>query len=157
MSELPMTMLFHFIGFGMLFTAMLGGMILNNQSKKETDLSRKALLLRATKPIGLLSPVAVLLILITGIGNMHALGYSLFTVPWLPIKIALFLIASGLGIVFGAKSRKRAVLVAQMAEGKAAEGSEAQVAKMDSQLSFFFILQSVFLLVILILSVFKPM
>ncbi len=69
-----LTLLFHFIGFGLLVAIQVAGFILDSHYRKATDLQTKATLLRALKPIGLLSPIAIVLQLVTGIGNMHGIA-----------------------------------------------------------------------------------
>src|SRR5258706_288177 len=103
-------LLFHLIGFGLLATTAVAGLFLHLQYRKAPDLKAKAALLRAMRPIGLLSPVAVLILLVTGIGNMHAIGAGLLTLGWLTAKIIFFAMAVISGALVSIKSRQRSAL-----------------------------------------------
>lgn len=107
----------HLIGFAMLFTAGVSGWILNRQYASAPDFGTKGTILRAMRPIGLMSPVAILIMIITGIGNMHLLGVGIFTESWLALKLSFFLVAATTGVVFGARARARARLVGSLAKG----------------------------------------
>jgi len=147
------TLLLHFLGLGLLVTASAAGILLNRQYKKAEDLRTKALVLRAAKPIGLLSPVGMLVMLITGIGNMHALGVGMLTLGWLSAKLVIFAIAVVAGVMMGIISRKRGALVASMAAGQAGPDANQKLASYDSQVMFGYVLLPLLLLAILYLSV----
>lgn len=147
-------LLFHFVGLGLLVTAIVAGSILNRQYRKAPDLTTKATILRSLRPIGLLSPVGMLLMLVTGIGNMHELGYSALDLPgWLAYKIVFFAIAVISGVLFSVKSRRRAVLVQQLASGKAPADAEAMLDRQDRQITLFYVVLPLVFLVILALSI----
>jgi uncharacterized membrane protein len=151
-----LSMLLHFLGFGLLFSTLVAGWMLHGQYKKATDYSTKAIILRLLRPIGLLSPFGILLMVLTGIGNMHVRGLGLFTESWLSAKIVVFIIASINGLVFGARAGKRAKLISQLADGSAPQGTDAAINALDKQMRLFYLIQSVLLLIILILSIVKP-
>jgi uncharacterized membrane protein SirB2 len=149
-----LTLFFHFIGFGLLLTTTVAGYILNAQYKKAPDFQSKAIILRSMKPIGLLSPIALLLMLITGIGNMQMLGYTVLDLPgWLAYKIVLFAIAIISGIIFSVKSRKRATLVQEIASGKAPSNAQEMVGSYDKQINLFYFVLSILIIMILLLSI----
>jgi uncharacterized membrane protein SirB2 len=157
MELLHYSKLLHFIGIGIIFASLLGGLILHAQYRKAPDSNSKLIILKALRPIGLLSPVAVVVLLLSGIGNMEgSMTYGWFTTAWLSTKIVLFIIVAVSGIVFGVRSRKRGKLVTQIAEGNAPEGAETILASMDNQQRFFYIVQTALILTILALSVIKP-
>ena len=81
------SLFFHFVGIGLFFTILVAGTILEFQYRKTQSLEARETLLRALKPIGLLSPVATLIMLGSGIGNMTALGAGIFSMGWLTAKI----------------------------------------------------------------------
>jgi len=149
-------LLLHFLGFGLLFTTLVAGWLLNRQYKGAVDFSTKAVILKSMRPIGLLSPFAILLMLLTGIGNMQVRDLGLFTESWLSAKIVVFIIAAVNGIVFGVRARKRGKLIGQMAEGTAPQGTDKSIRSLDTQLQLFYVIQFVLLLIILILSIVKP-
>ena len=149
-------LLVHFLGFGLLFSTLVAGWILHGQYKNAKEFSTKAVILRSLRPIGLLSPIGILLMLITGIGNMHVRGLGLFSEAWLSTKIVVYAIASINGIVFGARAGKRGKLIGLMADGSAPQGTDKSVDALDRQLRLFYIIQFVLLLIILTLSIVKP-
>jgi hypothetical protein len=148
------SLFFHFIGFGLLLTTTVAGYILNRQYKKATDVEAKLVILRSIKPIGIISPIAMLLMLITGIGNMHSLGYTLLDLPgWLAYKIILFAIAFISGILFAVKSRKRVIVFQEIATGKSTTHGEQTMASYDQQINLFYLVSAVLLALILFLSI----
>ena len=149
-----LTLFFHFIGFGLLLTTTVAGYILNGQYKKAPDLPSKATILRTLKPIGLLSPIALLIMLITGIGNMQLLGYTVLDLPgWLAYKIILFVIAAISGVLFAVKSRKRAGLVIEMVSGKAPSDASDRLKAYDKQIGLFYLVLALLMIMILLLSI----
>lgn len=154
--ELQVTLLLHMIGLGMLFTTVYAGWLLNVQYKKADDWNTRAIILKNLRPIGLLSPIAVLIMLISGIGNMHAIHYGLFSERWLTLKILFFIVASGLGIYMGIVGAKRGKLVAQIAGGTAPQGSDIVAQQLASRQNVLAIVQFLVLLLILVLTIFKP-
>ena len=144
----------HFLGFGLLITVNVAGFILNNQYKKAPDIQSKSVILKSLRPIGLLGPVAVIVMLVTGIGNMQALGYGLLDAGWLTAKIMFFAIAAISGILFGAKAAKRGKLVQQMVSGTAPANADALLASYDRQIGLFHFVMPVLLLIILYLSIY---
>jgi len=145
---------FHFVGVGLLVTGIVAGSILNIQYKRAKDLQAKAIILRAIKPIGLISPFALLLMLVTGIGNMHSLGYTVLALPgWLAYKIILFVLAVVSGILFGILARKRGALIGQMAAGCAPPDADATLKGYDNQMFLSYLVLTILFLVILSLSI----
>jgi len=148
------TLILHLFGFGTLVTTTLAGFILDRQYRKAIDLPTKAMILKSARPIGLLSPFALLLMLITGIGNMHGIGVGLFDLAWLAYKIVFFAIAAMSGILFGLKARKRGALVQRMAAGNAPADAEQLLKGYDGQMTLFYIVMPLLLLLIVSLSIF---
>jgi hypothetical protein len=146
------TLLLHFIGLGLLTTTMVGGILLHRQYKNAPDLRAKALILKASRPFGLLSPIAMAIMLVTGIGNMHAIGAGLLTLGWLSAKITLFSVAFVAGIFLGVIARKRGVLVQAMSLGDAGPDAETRLASFDRTLVIGQALMPVLMLCILYLS-----
>jgi len=152
--EREISLFFHFIGFGLFVSLNVMGFILNSQYKKAPDLQAKGAILRIARPIGLLSPVAVLIMLITGIGNMHSLGYGPLDVGWLSAKLVIFVIAVILGAIGGAKMRKRGGLVASMISGSAPADAPRELEKLDKQISLTHIILPILLMCILALAIY---
>jgi hypothetical protein len=148
------TLILHFIGLGLLVSASAAGLILNKQYRKAADLKTKALILRAAKPVGLLSPIGMGISLITGIGNMHALGVGILDLGWLSAKLVFFAIAVVGGIIMSVASRKRGALVGAMAAGEAGPDAEKKLSSYDSQVMLGYVILPLLLLAILYLSVY---
>ena len=147
-------LLIHFLGFGLLVTINVAGIVLNSQYKRAPDLQTKATILRALRPIGLLSPLAILIMLVTGIGNMHFLGLGLLDMGWLTAKVIFFSIAAISGILLGVVSRKRGKLVGEMAAGKPPANANEMLASYDKQISLSSIVMPLLLVIILWLSIY---
>ncbi|MBI1807694.1 MAG: hypothetical protein HYR76_11645 [Ignavibacteria bacterium] len=149
-------MLLHLLGFGLLMTTLVAGVLLEIQYRKAKDLQAKAIILRPLRSIGLLSPIASLLLLVTGIGNMVVRQYTLFAPGWLTAKIIFYAFAVISGVIFGVKSRKRGALVKSMVEGSAPPNAEELLDTQTKQLTLFYVVMPIVLLIILALSVWKP-
>jgi hypothetical protein len=147
-------LLIHFLGFGLLVTINVAGFILNRQYKKAPDLQTKATILRVLRPIGLISPVAILIMLITGIGNMHFLGLGVLDMGWLTAKIIFFAIAAISGVLMGIVARKRGKLVGEMAAGRAPAEAEQALQSYDRQISLAYVVFPILLIIILWLSIY---
>ncbi len=149
-------MFFHLIGFGLIVTLLITGWLLHRQYTAAADFKTKTVILSSARSVGLLSPIAILVLLITGLWNMHLLGLGLFDEQWLGIKIVLFAIAAVNGIMFGIRSKKRGMLVAQLAQGTAPADSGSKLAGMDKSTFMFYVIQTILFTAILILTVWKP-
>jgi hypothetical protein len=146
------TLLLHFIGLGLLVTTLVAGIFIDMQYRKAPDLRTKALVLKTGRSFGLLGPIGTLTMLVTGIGNMHAIGAGLFTLNWLSTKIALFAVAAILGGIIGAISRKRGALVHAMSLNDAGADPGTRLASFDRFIGVALPVMAVLLLSILYLS-----
>ena len=144
----------HFFGFGFFVMILGASFIIERQYRKASDPQTKATLLGVMRPIGILSPFMVLLMLLTGIGNMHFLGYGLFDFGWLTAKVIFFAIAAVNGVMSGVHGRKRSMLVMQMAKGEAASDAETKLKEIDKQQWIFHFVNGILLLLIVSLSVY---
>jgi hypothetical protein len=144
----------HFFGFGLLVTINVAGFILHRQYLNAADLQAKAVILKASRPIGLLSPLALGIMLITGIGNMHSIGVGLLDLGWLTAKIGVFAVAAISGVLMGITARKRGALVGQMAAGKAPENASALLSGYDKQIGLFYVVLPLLLVLIVCLAVY---
>jgi len=148
------TLFIHFIGIGLLATSLFAGYILNRQYRRTSDPGSKAAILRSMKPIGLLSPIGSLIMLLSGIGNMHVLGYTLLDLPgWLAYKIVFFALALISGVIFGITSGKRGKLVQSMNAGSAPTGAEETLRGYDRQIGMFYPVIALLFGIILLLSI----
>jgi hypothetical protein len=148
------TLFFHFIGLGILCTTLVAGYILNRQYHRAPDLHTKSIILRSMKPIGLLSPLGSLIMLVTGIGNMQALGYTILELPgWLAYKIIFYALTVISGILFGITSGKRGKLLHLMVAGTAPENAETTIRSYERQISLFYPVLALIFVIILLLSI----
>ena len=148
------SLFFHFVGIGLFFTILVAGTILEFQYRKTQSLEARETLLRALKPIGLLSPVATLIMLGSGIGNMTALGAGIFSMGWLTAKIFFFALVVVSGLLFGIKSRKRGAIVRSMVRGEAPENTGERLQEYNKQLAMSYVAMMILLVIILGLSVY---
>ncbi len=158
MRAIHISLLLHFIGIGMLFTTLLAGWILEGAYRKAPDWPSRAFILKLLRPLGLLSPASIFLLLLSGIGNMTLsyTPYTLFSDTWLTLKLAIFVVAAVSGVVFGIRSAQRARLVGSMTAGSPPAGTEASIKSMDAMQRLFLVVQAIFILIILTLSIVKP-
>lgn len=155
---MPRLFLFlHLIGIGMVLTTIFAAPLFERSIRKASEKTVALSYQRLFRQIGLLSPFGSLIILFSGIGNMYFDGYTVFSHGWLTAKIILFavLVVNG-GMINPPLMRKRMRLLEQLVEGNAPEGVEEMLGKYNRQQSIFLLVQSAVILVILYLSVYKP-
>ncbi len=156
MLPLHVSLLVHFIGIGMLFTTIFAGWILNARARKAADWNSRLIILKLLRPIGLLSPAGIVVMLVSGIANMHFANLGLFSAAWLTLKLVFFTLAVISGVVFSVRGVQRTRLVEQFAAGGAPEGGERSLAALDRQQRIYFFVQTALIVIILALSIIKP-
>lgn len=149
----------HLLSFGVLVTTLLAGFILDRKLRSEKNLDLKIYVGTIARMIGLLSPLAALLLLLSGIGNIYnryaGATISWFQEGWLVAKIMFFALMLLNGVVYGPKlSRSRMNLLKAIRDQTAPPEAEKLLASVNRQLTLFYLVQTVLLLVILYLSVF---
>lgn len=148
--------LFHLIGLSMIGALLFAGPILERRFQKAETLDAKVTLLRVMKSVGLLSPLAVLLLIATGIGNMYFTGLGPFKAGWLTAKIIFVAIVIVNGAMTGARARNRGKLLERLARGENVPDALPQMQRYNKQQTMFYLTQWFLILIILVLSVFKP-
>jgi len=151
--------LVHLIGFGIVFTVILAGWILNRRFTHEEDPRTRLYVGGLMRTIGLLSPLAAAILLISGIGNIfHRYPDAMsrwFTEGWLVAKLIVFVVFLINGIIYGPRlARRRMALAKDITDGNSPKGAETDFALLNNQISLFYVVQIVLLLFILTLSVF---
>jgi hypothetical protein len=151
--------LLHLVGFGVLCTTLLAGFIVDRKLRSQADYSLKLYTSQIARTIGLLSPVAAILLLATGIGNIHnrypGTALDWFDEGWLVAKIILFAVTVLNGMIYGPRlTRNRTKLIKALAEQSAPANAEGLMRSYNTQITLFYLVQSVLLLLILLLSVF---
>jgi hypothetical protein len=111
--------------------------------------------------LGLLSPVAALILLITGIGNIHNLymgaPVAWYENSWLVVKIILFAVLLINGTLFGPMlSKSRMGAVKTLVENSSAMEHESKYASITKQVTIFYLVQTVLWFAIVYLSAFGP-
>ncbi len=150
--------LFHLIGFGLLFTTLFAGWLIERRTKKESDWDRKLYLTGLGRTFGILSPVAALILLLTGIVNIFnrygGTTIEWYTQGWLVAKVILFafLLVNG-GLLGPVIVRRRTKLIRSIIDKSANNDAEATVGVLNKNIATFYFVQFLLLLIILYLSV----
>ena len=150
MQELTMSL--HFVGMALLAGALIGGIVLNSQYKKAQDLRAKALILKGGRTFGFFGPAGTIVMIVTGIGNMHAFQAAFLPFGTLSAKIVVFAVTAILGSTLGAIGRKRGMLVHAMSLNDAPEGAQARLASYDRILGTGYMVMTILFLAVLWLS-----
>ena len=150
--------LFHLIGFGFVFTALLGGWILERRIRAEKEWNQKLFLGKVSRRFGFLSLISSIIMLLTGIVNIFNLRNGninlWYNEGWLIAKIILFAFLFINGAVFGPiLVRRRTKLMQVISEKTMPEDAEATVKIMNKNISTFYLVQFLLLIIILYLSV----
>jgi hypothetical protein len=151
--------LLHLIAFGLASALLTANIILERKLRAEPDWSRKVSLCRIMKTFSIISPIAIGLFLVTGIGNIHSryleAPEAWYTEGWLVAKIILFAILATNGILFGPKlAGRRTQLIHALSDKTASADAEQQLKAYNNQFSLFLMVQLILFLSILFLSVF---
>jgi hypothetical protein len=151
--------LLHLVGFSLVSALVVAGWILNNRFTKEPDLSLKLYVGGIARIFSYLSPIAALLLLATGIGNIYNLyggtSVSWYEEGWLVIKVILFGVMLVNGMLFGPlMTKKRITIVREIIERGANDEATKRLNELNGQMRWFFLVQTVLLLGILFFSAF---
>lgn len=150
--------IFHLIGFGLVFTALLGGWIIERRIRAEKDWNQKLYVGKINRRFGLLSPIASIVMLLTGIVNIFNLyngNNSLwYTEGWLIAKIILFAFLLINGAIFGPILIRRRTKLMQAFAGKTiTEDAEVTFRVLSTSITTFYLVQFLLLIIILGLSI----
>ena len=161
MNWLAVSLFFHLIGVGMIFTLLFAGPITEANFRWENDLRMKEHAAKLLRSIGLLSPFGALVLILSGIANMVVRNITfanLFgSAAWLGMKLVIFIVLLAMGMVMSPKTaRARAMLLDQMNQLNPPEDVNDKMAALNSKQTLFFLLNWVLVLVILLLTLFKP-
>lgn len=150
---------FHLIGFGILATTLLAGFIVDRKFRSEPDFNLKLNIAKISRTIGLLSPFAALLMLASGIGNIHnrylGSSQSWYDEGWLVAKIILYVVLVFNGLFYGpGLTRNRLKIVKAQAEQSATPNADERIQSLNKQITLFYIVQTLLFLFIIYISVF---
>lgn len=146
----------HYLGIGVLITSILGGFIIHNSYRKSSNINDQLVILKILRPIGLLGPIGLGIMLISGIGNLIFLGFAsqdVISQRWLMEKLFMFFLVLIIGLYSGIRSKKRAKLIEQIISGN--ENAKIEKQKFDKTSNTFLIIQTILLLAILFRSAVK--
>lgn len=151
--------LLHLIGFAFVSALVIAGWILNSRFINEKDLTLKLYVGGLPRIFSIISPLAALLLLASGIGNIYNLYFGTTVVwyeqSWLVMKVVLFGVMLVNGMIFGpSMSKKRLKTVQEMMENGANDENSKRLDVLNNQMRWFYIVQSVLLLGILFFSAF---
>jgi small-conductance mechanosensitive channel len=151
--------LLHLIAFGLASALLTANIILERKLRSEPDWSRKIFLGGMMKTFSIISPIAIVLFLVTGIGNIHnrylESPEAWYTEGWLVAKIILFAILATNSLVFGPQlAGKRMQIIRALSDNTASADAKQQLKGFENQISLFFMVQLILFLSILFLSVF---
>ena len=149
----------HLLGFGLMAAVVAMGWFLNLRLTASQSQDVRISIESMMRTPLLLFPLAALLLLTTGIGNIFNLYYGTLTLwyqqGWLVIKIILFGVMLVNGTVFGPLvNSKRMRFVRKGSD--ATEEDEKNLSFLNKQMNWFYTVQSVLLLGIVFFSAFGP-
>ncbi|MFZ1081835.1 MAG: hypothetical protein WAO19_07910 [Candidatus Kryptoniota bacterium] len=161
MNWFTVSLFFHLIGVGMIFTLLFAGPIVETNFRWENDISMKRHAAKLLRNIGLLSPFGALVLMLSGIGNMIGLNISFVNLfgssAWLGIKIIFFIVLLAMGMVLSPKTaRQRASLLEQMSQQNPPEDINDKLSALNKRQTIFFVANWVLVLLILVLTLSKP-
>ncbi len=149
----------HLLAVGLLFSSIVGGWLLHRKIAAETDVRLRLYTGGTSRTFALLAPIAGVLLLLTGIGNIYNryLGSEIhwYNEGWLVAKIIFFVIAVVNGSVHGGiLARKRIAVLQTMDQQKASADAEGLLSSINRQFSWHYVVQFLLLFIIIFLSVF---
>ncbi len=159
MNWIAISLFFHLVGVGMIFTLLFAGPILEANFRWENDLRMKQHTAKLLRSVGLLSPFGALVLILSGIANMIVLNITFADLfgrySWLGLKILLFIVLLVLGMVMSPKTaRQRAILLDQKNQLNPPEDIDDKTAALNSRQTIFYILNWVLVAAILLLTLF---
>jgi uncharacterized membrane protein SirB2 len=161
MNWFNISLLFHIVGVGMIFTVLCAGPVVESNFRWENDVRMKLHSAKLLRNIGLLSPFGALVLVVSGIGNMVILGITFgdlfWSTAWLGMKILLFILLLALGMVVSPKTaRRRMALLELLSQPNSPEDIDDQMDSLNRRQTIFFVANWALVLLILLLTLFKP-
>lgn len=161
MNWFHISLFFHLIGVGMIFTLLFAGPIIEANFRWENDIRMKQHAAKMLRSVGLLSPFGALVLILSGVGNMIFLHISfgdLFgSAGWLGIKLIFFAVLLGIGMAVSPKTaRQRAMLLDQMNQINPPEDANERMEALNSKQTVFYVANWALVIIIVLLTLFKP-
>ena len=155
-------MFLHMLSVFLLGGIMFGTFMIERHMRQATDWPSRARLGMLARNIGMLSPIATAVLLISGIGNMVTFGYTMSqafgpATLWLGVKIVLFFIATINGTVTSmAMGKKRMGIMMAVKNGGSPEQAETALRATFGTMNIFYAVQFILIFGILFLVTFRP-
>jgi len=155
-------MFLHIVGFGAVFAGMLAGPMLERQFQGSTDWNSRAKIGMVLMRLSLVGRLAMLLLLVSGIGNMVNYGFTMANAFsgdawWLGVKIVLWAVMLANGQIFAMKMQHvRGGILQKVLAGNVPPDAEAALKSTYGGANMYFRMQGFFLLVIVVMAIFRP-
>lgn len=149
----------HIVAVGMISAVVVGGWVLERRLQKEPDRLLKQHTGTLIRSIGLVSPFAAVLLLLTGIANIFNVYWGTdrawYNQPWLVTKLVLFAILVVNGSLLGPVLNKRRMEMFRAAGADPSDEPDVPgLTFLNKQISWYYLVQSLLLLAIIYLSTF---
>jgi len=152
---IPVSLFFHLIGIGLMFCSIVAIPIVESMFRSAHDAASAFTLHRVISKIGLLTPIAAGILLLSGTATIITAQYSIFNEKWLLLKLLFFVIMNLVGFLQGKTYRIRGNLVESVALGNAPETTATAIEMLTRKLATFNRLQTSFLCIILLITLFR--
>lgn len=152
---------FHIIAFGMVAGTLLPAFVLDRKLRAEQDWGRRLYIGGLMRALGGFAPYTVGLLTITGLGNMYNrfadAPYPWYDETWLLIKLGCFLVLAFNALFVVPKlGMRRAMLIKSVVEKSGPADPDREFAILGAKASRMFLIQTLLLVTVLLLSVFGP-
>jgi len=149
-------LLLHLIGYGLLISVLVATPILEYYLRRAENYNDALKLATIVSRIGLISPIAALILLISGALMMNLWDYGIFSHAWLTGKLLIFVVM----VVTGAYSsmtvgKERRKIYQELIDGKDNPKLPGEILRVHNRQSQYTRIQSIFLLMILIFTVYR--
>jgi uncharacterized membrane protein SirB2 len=149
-----LSLVLHIVGVSVLLGGTLFIRILESRFRKAENPSAAAVIHDSISAIGVLSPFASLLLLVTGIANIILVHIDVFSTPWLELKLACFLLAIPTGIAQGKAYRSRAGLVTAVVQKVQSGDNGRTIEMLTRRCEILWKIQTTLIVAALVLTIF---
>ena len=144
MDWFHISIFFHLVGVGMIFTLLFAGPIVESNFRWENDIRMKQHATKMLRSIGLLSPFGALVLVLSGIANMVILKITFGDLfgndAWLGLKLLAFIILLVMGMSISPKiAKQRAMLLDQMSQQNPPEDADEKLTSLNGEQTLFLV------------------
>ncbi len=147
-----LSLFFHIVGVSLLLGGTVFIRMLESQFHKAATPAEAGAIHRALSRIGMVSPFASLLLLITGTFNILLLHIAVNETPWLEAKLVCFILMIPVGILQGKAYRKRSDAV--VAVTPSAGPKDGNVEMLTRRIALFWKVQSTLIVAALAMTLY---